>query len=115
MSASGNEISLFRIAALAVLVYSTPASNAFAEPMALVEPTHRMTTIFDPMLRDQKSVERHFEHARSVADPRLRRQIVVLSSGEAPGTVIIDTPNTYRSTPLPIPLDAIRLRAAALH
>jgi lipoprotein-anchoring transpeptidase ErfK/SrfK len=95
MSLSGNEIALFRIAPLAMLVCSTPASNAFAEPMALVEPTHRTTSIFDPMLRDQKSVQRHFDDAQNVADPRLRRQIVGFSVGEAPGTIIIDTPNTY--------------------
>jgi lipoprotein-anchoring transpeptidase ErfK/SrfK len=95
MSPSGNETALFRIVTLAMLVCSAPASNASADPMALVEPTHRTTSIFDPTLRDQKSVQQHFDDAQNVADPRLRRQIVVFSSGEAPGTVIIDTPNTY--------------------
>jgi len=95
MSPSGNETALFRIVTLAMLVCSAPAGNASADPMALVEPTHRTTSIFDPTLRDQKSVQQHFDDAQNVADPRLRRQIVVFSSGEAPGTVIIDTPNTY--------------------
>jgi lipoprotein-anchoring transpeptidase ErfK/SrfK len=95
MSPSGNETALFRIVTLAMLVCSAPASNASADPMALVEPSQRTTSIFDPMLRDQKSIQQHFDDAQNVADPRLRRQIVDFSSGEAPGTVIIDTPNTY--------------------
>jgi lipoprotein-anchoring transpeptidase ErfK/SrfK len=93
-SQSHNEIALLRIAAIAVLVGSTPAGNAFAEPLALAA-AHRMTSIFDPVLRDQQSVHRRIEDTQNVADPRLRRQVVHLSVGEAPGTIIIDTPNTY--------------------
>jgi lipoprotein-anchoring transpeptidase ErfK/SrfK len=95
MPSSGNKAALFRIAALAVLAYSTSGNNAIAEPLALAEPTHRTTSIFDSVMRDQRSVQRPVDDAQNITDPRLRRQIVDLSTGEAPGTIIIDTPNTY--------------------
>ena len=94
MSSFGNKTTLFRIAAFAVLACSIPVSNAFAEPLALADPTHGMTSIFDPVLRDQRPVQRRTEDAQ-IADPRLRRQIVEFSTAEVPGTIIIDTPNTY--------------------
>jgi lipoprotein-anchoring transpeptidase ErfK/SrfK len=35
------------------------------------------------------------EQPAGVADERFRRQVVAFNSNEAPGTIIIDTPNTY--------------------
>jgi lipoprotein-anchoring transpeptidase ErfK/SrfK len=93
MSSSGNKIALVRIATLAVLACSAAANGAVAEPLALAEPTHRTTPIFDQVMRDQRSVQRSTEDTQT--DPRWRRQIVDSSTGEAPGTIIIDTPNTY--------------------
>jgi lipoprotein-anchoring transpeptidase ErfK/SrfK len=44
-------------------------------------------------MRDQRSIQRPGD--TSVAEPRLRRQVVEFPSSEAPGTIVIDTPNTY--------------------
>jgi lipoprotein-anchoring transpeptidase ErfK/SrfK len=92
---SATRFAAFRIAALAVLACAGSGSIAVAEPLALADPAHRATAIFDPMLRDQRNVPRTNEDGQYVADPRLRRQVVDYPTGEAPGTVIIDTPNTY--------------------
>jgi lipoprotein-anchoring transpeptidase ErfK/SrfK len=93
MSSSGNKIAMARIATLAMLACSAAANGAVAEPLPLAEPTHRTTPIFDEVMHDQRSVQRPTEDTQ--ADPRWRRQIVDFSTGEAPGTIIIDTPNTY--------------------
>jgi lipoprotein-anchoring transpeptidase ErfK/SrfK len=95
MTSSRNKIALFRIAALAVLACSAPANNAIADPLALAEPTHRATPTFDQVMRDQRSVQRPIEDTQNFTDPRLRRQIVDFQTGDAHGTIIIDTPNTY--------------------
>jgi lipoprotein-anchoring transpeptidase ErfK/SrfK len=87
MSPLARKTALLRLAALAVLACAIPANPAAAGPLALTDPGHRATAIFDPMLRDQRDT--------SVANPRLRRQVVEFPSREAPGTIIIDTPNTY--------------------
>jgi lipoprotein-anchoring transpeptidase ErfK/SrfK len=94
MSPSARKTALFRLAALALLACAIPASPAAAEPLALAEPGHRTAAIFDPVMRDQRSIQRPGDDT-SLADPRLRRQVVEFPSGEAPGTIIIDTPNTY--------------------
>jgi lipoprotein-anchoring transpeptidase ErfK/SrfK len=94
MSPLDHKIALFRIAALVVLVFSTQANNAVAEPLALAEPVQRMTSTFNPVMRDRISAQRLTEE-ENVADPRLRRQIVDFPTVEAHGTIIIDTPNTY--------------------
>jgi lipoprotein-anchoring transpeptidase ErfK/SrfK len=94
MSSSATKTALARIATLAILACTAPASHAIAEPLALSDPGHRATAIFDQVMRDQRSVQRPGDDA-NVADQRLRRQVVEYPSGEAPGTIIIDTPNTY--------------------
>ena len=94
MSPSARKTALLRLAALAVLACATPAGPAVAEPLALADPGHRAAAIFDPVMRDQRSIQRPGDDT-SLADPRLRRQVVEFPSGEAPGTIIIDTPNTY--------------------
>jgi lipoprotein-anchoring transpeptidase ErfK/SrfK len=87
MSSVARKTALLRLAALAVLACAMPANPASAGPLALTDPGHRASAIFEPVLRDQRDA--------GVADPRLRRQVVDYPSHEAPGTIIIDTPNTY--------------------
>jgi lipoprotein-anchoring transpeptidase ErfK/SrfK len=95
MSSLGNQTTLYRIAALAMLASLAPTANASAEPLALTQPTYRTTAIFDRVMRDQRSIQQPSEDTGDVTDPRLRRQIVGYSTREAPGTIVIDTPNTY--------------------
>ena len=45
-----------------------------------------------PQIQEQVMVDEEIE---GQADPRLARQIVDYRSAEAPGTIVIDTPNTY--------------------
>jgi len=94
MSPSARKTTFFRLAALAVLACAIPANPAATEPLALADAGHRTAAIFDPMMRDQRAIQRPGDDT-SLADPRLRRQVVEFPSGEAPGTIIIDTPNTY--------------------
>jgi lipoprotein-anchoring transpeptidase ErfK/SrfK len=46
-------------------------------------------SVFAPVLRDDDAT------AGTVESPRLRRQVVEYATREAPGTIVIDTPNTY--------------------
>jgi lipoprotein-anchoring transpeptidase ErfK/SrfK len=68
-----------------------------AEPLAMIAPGAPPTTVFDTVLRDPpgtaaapRSQEPRFE-----LSPELRRQVVSYATREPPGTVIVDTANTY--------------------
>src|SRR5262249_56193956 len=70
-----------------------------ADPLGLAEPMRNPGMIFDNVVRDQGS---------DLGLPsQLRRQVVAYSGSEAPGTIVIDTANTYlyyvvgRRRPLP--------------
>jgi lipoprotein-anchoring transpeptidase ErfK/SrfK len=94
MSHLHSKIALCRIAAAAVLAGTTFGNIATAEPLALVDPTHRFASIFDQVLRGQSAAPRPSQDVTEVP-ARLRRQIVDYPTSEARGTVVIDTPNTY--------------------
>jgi lipoprotein-anchoring transpeptidase ErfK/SrfK len=51
--------------------------------------------LFDLFQPPQPQVERAAPGPDYAIDPRLQRQIVAYPTAEAPGTIIIDTPNTY--------------------
>jgi lipoprotein-anchoring transpeptidase ErfK/SrfK len=77
--------------ALAAALWSTAA---FAEPFAFF-PTAPASTPFDQVLRDPNRTPAE-EPADTAAVPdNFRRQVVGYASGEAPGTIVIDTPHTY--------------------
>jgi lipoprotein-anchoring transpeptidase ErfK/SrfK len=63
---------------------------ASAQTSSYVDPSARYQAIFPsstgPMVEDEDS---------GALSPKLRRQIVSYSGREAPGTIVIDTPNTY--------------------
>ncbi len=64
-----------------------------AEPLALVAPGVRPSPLFERDLREQAPVALPSEHDDLPA--HLRRQVVDYPTHEAPGTVVVDTPNTY--------------------
>ena len=69
---------------------------ALADPLGFVEPSHHQSTIFDRVFRDQ---ERSPDTTRDRPGPANvvaghRGQVVSYSTGEATGTIVIDTPNT---------------------
>ncbi len=57
--------------------YAPPSAGAYAN------------SIIAPALRDDDAA------ASAVESPRLKRQVVDYATREAPGTIVIDTPNTY--------------------
>jgi lipoprotein-anchoring transpeptidase ErfK/SrfK len=89
-------IGLITVAAL-VSCAVVPGSTALAEPLALASTNYRASAIFEPVMRGQPTVQRPSEDSQASPDlpARLRRQIVDFPTGEASGTIIIDTPNTY--------------------
>src|SRR5262245_9246587 len=65
--------------------------SAFAEPLSFASPFSRTNLIFAPAVREPKD-----EDETSAQIPaRLHRNVVAYSTREAPGTIVIDTPNTY--------------------
>jgi lipoprotein-anchoring transpeptidase ErfK/SrfK len=68
------------------------ASSASSAPLAMVEPSRPVPTIFDQALRDQSFGDAQDEYALPA---ELRRQMVAYPTQEAPGTIVIDTPHTY--------------------
>jgi lipoprotein-anchoring transpeptidase ErfK/SrfK len=86
---------LYRTAALALLGFTLSGTASVAQPLALA-PTARAPSIFDSIMRNPQPVESVEEEKGAVESPaHLRRQIVSYSGREAPGTIIVDTPNTY--------------------
>jgi len=64
-------------------------AGAMGAPLAMVDPTSPTAAIFDPVLRDPQPAE------QGDVPAQLRRQVVIYPTREAPGTIVIDTPNTY--------------------
>ena len=70
------------------MIVSLPAV-ATAQSYAPVAPNGYANTVFAPALRDDDAA------SSAVESPRLQRQVVDYATREAPGTIVIDTPNTY--------------------
>jgi lipoprotein-anchoring transpeptidase ErfK/SrfK len=62
---------------------------ATAQSYAPLSPAGYANSVIAPALRDDDAV------SSAVESPRLRRQVVDYATREAPGTIVIDTPNTY--------------------
>src|ERR1700719_3435335 len=83
------------------------STAALADPLALFDPLFRPSTAYDEALRDRSpGAADPVLHSRTpmidegvagTADvpANLRRQVVAYPPTEAPGTIVIDTPNTY--------------------
>jgi lipoprotein-anchoring transpeptidase ErfK/SrfK len=84
------KIALSCVAIIAAVACSSVP--AFAEPLAWAAPAQSQS-IFDRFLREPAAPPRTSEAAELPAN--LRRQVVDYRTGEAAGTIIIDTPNTY--------------------
>jgi len=82
------------IAALSSGVIACANAPAFAEPFALASPNPYSASIFAPVMRDDGRNGATMRDDRTLP-PRLQRQVVNYPTSEGPGTVIIDTPNTY--------------------
>src|SRR5581483_1249689 len=73
-------------------------ASASAQPLALTDPSGEQMQMFGRIFPGQLAPpmvnDKPVEADREVA-AHLRRQIVAYRTREAPGTVIVDTPNTY--------------------
>ena len=78
---------LLALVALAGFAIVAPAV-ATAQSYAPAAPNGYPDSVFAPVLRDDDS-------SGAVEQPRLKRQVVAYATREAPGTIVIDTPNTY--------------------
>src|SRR5262249_22104741 len=93
------------IPALAAVFLSTVAAHA--QPLFLNDPNPFAFPIFrdamreparEPMLREsmpQSVPDDEATDPAAAVPERFRRQIVAYNTTEAPGTIVIDTPNTY--------------------
>jgi lipoprotein-anchoring transpeptidase ErfK/SrfK len=78
----------FRVAALAAVVGAIATSSAAASPLQLLPFEHPAA----PQVTAYAPVE---TEAPAETPARFRRQVVNYPTNEAPGTIIVDTPNTY--------------------
>ena len=70
-------------------------ATASAQPLAMADPSSRYpATIFQEVM-PQDSIVADPDQSATRVPAHLRRQIVSYSTGAAPGTIVIDTPNTY--------------------
>jgi lipoprotein-anchoring transpeptidase ErfK/SrfK len=76
------------VAAFAGFVITCAPAVATAQSYAPTSPGYA-NSVFAPVLRDDDAA------SGTVESPRLRRQVVDYPTREAPGTIVIDTPNTY--------------------
>jgi lipoprotein-anchoring transpeptidase ErfK/SrfK len=82
---------------VAMMLAVAVVTDLRAEPLSLAPFDHGLRAPFDRILRDSPREPWLNDGAaseESVLPPQLRRQIVDYPSREAPGTIIIDTPNT---------------------
>jgi lipoprotein-anchoring transpeptidase ErfK/SrfK len=80
---TGGALALAALALCAVFAATAPAkAQAYAAP----SPPDYRGNVFAPVLRDDGG---------AAQQPRLQRQVVSYPTREAPGTIVIDTPNTY--------------------
>ena len=75
--------------ALAAIAFSSAASAAPLQLFPFLQPAESATA---PLVQSAPSED---QNAAAELPARLRRQIVSYATHEAPGTIIIDTPNTY--------------------
>jgi lipoprotein-anchoring transpeptidase ErfK/SrfK len=85
-----------RSAAAAIVLAGTSflATGAVADPLGYAGPFARQTSAFEGVVREP-SVEETQPEDTTETPANLRRQVVSYSTREAPGTIIVDTPNTY--------------------
>jgi lipoprotein-anchoring transpeptidase ErfK/SrfK len=80
------KVALRRVAAAVIAVAGLGGAIASAEPLGLAEPMRNPGAIFDNVVRDPSS---------NLGMPAQLRRQVVEYSGEASGTIVIDTARTY--------------------
>src|SRR5689334_7098643 len=89
----------WRLAVSALAATILCNAQASAEPLAMSDPNFPFGSIFQQVVREPapqvEPEESVTEQPSGVVQERFRRHMVSLNTSEAPGTIIIDTPNTY--------------------
>jgi lipoprotein-anchoring transpeptidase ErfK/SrfK len=88
---------LARATAVAALACVAFGSTASAQPFAFGSTGSRAGSIFDSVMTDRMGRDRGPAQEVETADAptRFRRTVVDYPTREAPGTIVVDTPNTY--------------------
>ena len=85
-----NKMHLIRAAAALIIGSMSFSTSANANPFFLLD------AIFQPRIEQPRVEQSTPGYEESFQTPaRFRRQVVAYNTSEAPGTVVIDTPNTY--------------------
>src|SRR5947207_12179467 len=89
----------WRLAVSALAATILCSAQASAGPLAMNDPNFPFGSIFQQVVREPAPQampeERVTEELAGVVQERFRRQLVNYNTSEAPGTIVIDTPNTY--------------------
>jgi len=89
----------WRLAVSALAATILCSAQASAGPLAMNDPNFPFGSIFQQVVREPAPQampeERMTEEPSGVVQERFRRQLVNYNTSEAPGTIVIDTPNTY--------------------
>ena len=80
------------LAALAATLLSAPA---FAQPLAMTDPSGYPSSIFQQVMPEQAAPDDGVTDETVQVPSQFQRQTVSYATHEAPGTIVIDTPNTY--------------------
>src|SRR4029079_83777 len=88
----------WRLAVSALAAKILCSAQASAGPLAMNDPNFPFGSIFQQIVREPAPQampeERVTEEPSGVVQERFRRQLVAYNTSEAPGTIVIDTPNT---------------------
>src|SRR5438552_2562388 len=89
----------WRLAVSALAATVLCSAQASAEPLAMTDPNFPFGSLFQQVVREPapqaEPEESVTEQPSGVVQERFRRQMVNYNTSEAPGTIVIDTPNTY--------------------
>src|SRR5882724_8529238 len=89
----------WRLAVSALAATILCSAEASAGPLAMNDPNFPFGSLFQQVVREPTPQampeERVTEEPSGVVLERFRRQMVSYNTSEAPGTIVIDTPNTY--------------------
>ena len=89
-----NPVRNLRIAASVIAATLMCGTAAFAGPLAMTTNTNYPASVFREVMPQQEALPGE-DDAPASLPANLRRQVVNYPTHEAPGTIIIDTPNTY--------------------
>ena len=89
-----NPVRNWHVAVSAIAAALLSGTAALAQPLAMTTNTNYPASVFREVMPQQEALPGE-DDAPASLPANLRRQVVSYPTREAPGTIIIDTPNTY--------------------